>query len=276
MSPLRISSAEHANATRYFPCVDHASIPPFVDEVTPVLQPHRKTSRLPAYGSLPCSPPAHGSPCFRGVYDGLLGEDFADEADEAIYRRGDGDVLDRIALLLENLVLHPDSGVASSSPALLDSQIRNGTRPLMLEPSVRRKRSYAISKDAGNYAELHADYLESPGYVYSAILYDDPPRDLVGGETALVDFVYSESQEAPGGGGGGSRASARRVAFGLKVKEAGTNFDERSQEGDSASRPSPLVNRVKLPPLELASGMVVEPKRGSSVCKLQVRAEETQ
>ena len=35
---------------------------------------------------------------------------------------------------------------------------------------------------------MHADYYESEGFVYTAILYDEPPEDLLGGETAIVDF----------------------------------------------------------------------------------------
>ena len=95
---------------------------------------------------------------------------------------------------------------------------------------------------------MHADYYESEGFVYTAILYDEPPEDLLGGETAIVDF-WEKVESFP-------TVNNNTVSFGLKYNE---------NEVDPAvhfKRYHSRLNRIKHPPLHFTSGLIVDPKRG--------------
>ena len=101
-------------------------------------------------------------------------------------------------------------------------------------------------KTAANYGQLHADYFESKLYVYTAILYDEQPEDLIGGETALVDFLLLNKDD-------GSTA-VEKVMFGLQ-----------SDTGVKKNTAKQTLENAATQPLKLTSGMVVEPKPGRLV-----------
>ena len=109
---------------------------------------------------------------------------------------------------------------------------------------------------------MHADYFESSDYVYTAILYDDPPEDLVGGETVLVDFMTEFS--------GGTKenpeevSSNERVTFGMRMEDTNIthNHDYKEYTTRAKARAAKIANR---PPIELTPGMIVEPKHGRLV-----------
>ena len=88
---------------------------------------------------------------------------------------------------------------------------------------------------------MHADYFESKLYVYTAILYDEQPEDLIGGETALVDFVPVQTDHGS-------------TAFGLQ-----------SDTGVKKNTAKQTLENAATQPLKLTSGMVVEPKPGRLV-----------
>ena len=88
---------------------------------------------------------------------------------------------------------------------------------------------------------MHADYFESKLYVYKAILSDEQPEDLIGEETALVDFLPVNKDD-------GSTA-AETVMFGLKP-DTSTNTDTGVSKFSATQ------------PLNLTSSIIVEPQPG--------------
>ena len=214
---IRISSTENANMTQFIKCIDDVSVEPYLTKITGVLKEHRKKSRTPAHSELSCSPP--NQQCFRGVYDGF------DNLLELAQQHGDGDTAlhNQIAVLLESLILK--EGV----PLQRDGIDRN-VLPSMLQVTVHRRQTYHTEKKKPTFEELHADYLESDAYVYTAILYDDTPDNLIGGETALINF----RQDSQGG-----------VTFGLSPNDS---LDSKSKE-----------------PIVFTDGLIVEPKPGRLV-----------
>lgn len=137
----RIAASDHVNITQFYPCIDHVSVPPHVDEISDFLQPHRKLSRLPSYSTLSCAP-ANKNLCFRGVYDGF--NDLVDNAHKVIgQQKGEalpGDYLyDKIALLLENIILYQNATL----PTLEDGE---ESKPKLLAPSTKRYRVYAPNR----------------------------------------------------------------------------------------------------------------------------------
>eukprot|EP00986_Skeletonema_menzelii_P021279 scaffold33859_cov166-Skeletonema_menzelii.AAC.2 len=214
---VRISSTDHANMTEFIPCIDDVSVEPYFSKIDPVLAERRKKERNPAHSELSCSPSK--KQCFRGVYDGF------DNLLELAQQNGDGhtELHNRIAVLIESLISKP--GV----PLQRDGNDRN-VLPSMLINTVHRRQTYQASKKKPTFEELHADYLESASYVYTAILYDDTPDNLIGGETALVNFRHDNQGD---------------VTFGLSPID--------SQESKSKE------------PIVFTDGLIVEPKSGRLV-----------
>lgn len=255
-SPLRIGAAERANLTQWFPCVDDASGPPYADYLRPVLPPHRKTGRVPNYTSLPCAPPDDRY-CFRGVYDGY---DFLLDDARATKRVA----MNKIGLLIESLIANPGGAGPAATPESLRSD--DGDRePDLLAASVNRQKTYSgPDVTMKNYGQLHADYFESAGYVYTSILYDDPPDNLVGGETALVDFTSRVDPD-----GVGRRAFGMRLTGNASEAVAPDGGEEGGGGGGASRRRKKKVagaqNNADKPPIEFSSGVVVEPRRGRLV-----------
>ena len=171
------------------------------------------------------------------MYDGfedLLNDVKNDDMNDGIVMDdGDTAIIDKIAILIEALILHPESYISTDILSNLE-----GTKPAMLQSSVKRKKEYTTSEPgANNYGNMHADYFESSSYVYTAILYDDHPDDLVGGETALVNFI-SDGKDA---------------TFGMRIMQNAT------KNLPNGNKDTAQINR------ELTSGLIVEPKRGRLV-----------
>lgn len=229
----RISSSDHANFTQLFPCINDVSIPPFT-EIEPILTRDRKKSRSPSFDSLSCAPP-NKNMCFRGVYDG-----FDDLVSDAHKDHPDvHSIFSRIAVLFESLILHPE---APLSPEILLEEIE----PTLLEPAVEKLNAVRRQKTT----TLHSDYFETDKFVYTAILYDEPPKDLLGGETALVDFI-------PDGGYDFMKefSSMEKVTFGMKIWENKTAVLSEDEA-------STAIFHNDNQPVEFTSGMIVEPKLG--------------
>lgn len=245
----RISASDHANITEFFPCINDVSICSYRAGIEPILNSHRKKSRFPKYSALPCAPP-NTDLCFRGVYDGFEG--LLGDAHKAFQNSGISTarnhspekdrLLNRVALILESLILHPED--------LISPEMEFDVKPILLESSVTRQKNYTTGDlgEAQNFGHLHADYFESSSYVYTAILYDDPPTNLLGGETALVDFTPLLSKSNEKG----------KVAFGMKIKENETAI----LPGEKASKAN---DHPGSQPIDFTSGMIVEPKRGRLV-----------
>ena len=162
---VRIGKETHANYTEYIPCINDVGD---MGAINPFLPIQRKRTRQPSYTALKCTP--EPSKCFRAVFDGYD------------HLRGAQD--DAYAKVIQSLII-PKDGEPTVPP---------------LHKSVSRHKTYQvdISKNAANYGEMHVDYFESPQYVYTSILYDEPSADLVGGETMLANvesgFRYVESE----------------------------------------------------------------------------------
>ena len=87
--------------------------------------------------------------------------------------------------------------------------------------------------------------------MYIAIIYDEPPANLLGGETALVDFRPPSTKPDEVFSGD------ETVEFGMKVNESETSF---VRAGGKTSKPDPGSQ-----PIDFQSGLIVEPKRGRIV-----------
>jgi hypothetical protein len=221
---IRISSTENADMTEFIPCIDNVSIEPYLSKIETVLPDYRKKTRNPAYTSLPCAPP-NPNHCFRGVYDGF---DLLD----LVKQHGDGNPENhnRIAILIESLISKP--GV----PLQRDDNQRDA-KPELLAVSIHRQKTYLSEQKDNN--QLHADYLESDNYVYTAILYDDTPDNLVGGETALANFRRDDNGQGD------------VVTFGMTLP----TIDLLPSQQESKLEQS----------IDVTDGLIVEPKRGRLV-----------
>ena len=243
---LRISASDHSNITQFFPCVNDVFMPGSTSksDIERILKPERKKSKSPSFTSLPCAPPS--KTCFRGVYDifdSYLNDVHENFADHQLHREGgdpgpmDG-LLNSIAMLMERLILQP--GV----PLTLDD-MQFGEEPTILEHSIMRQKNYSDVVDddsvgARNYGQLHGDYFErGPGFLYTAILYDDPPDDLIGGETAMVDLTKDTVN--------------KRISFGMEMNKT-------AKAAGAVSRASRDMNNEQT--IDFNSGVIVEPKRG--------------
>jgi len=223
---IRISSSEDVFMTQFLPCIDDVSTEPYLSQIEPVLPHYRTKTRNPAYKSLPCAPtnPNH---CFRGVYDG-----FGDLLD-LVRQHGLHDnfeVYNRIAALIESLILKP------GTPLQRDGDNQRDVEPALLTVSIYRHHTYREGEINNN---LHADYLESDNYVYTAILYDDTPDNLVGGETALANFRHHDDGQ------------------GDSVVTFGMTLPIDSPPSQHESKVDQLV--------DVTDGVIVEPKRGRLV-----------
>lgn len=228
---IRISSTDTVDMTEFIPCIDDVSIEPYLSKIDPVLASGRKKSRDPAHSELSCSPPDKQH-CFRGVYDGF------DDLLKLAQQHGDGcKVLhNRIAVLIESLILNP--GV----PLQRDNDHSNAL-PTTLKLTVHRKKTYLPEKKS-KFQELHADYFESANYVYTAILYDDIPDNLVGGETALVNFRHNDN----------GQGEDDDVTFGLIRSSDLPPSQQESNPGQKSEEP-----------MALTDGIIIEPKPGRLV-----------
>ena len=83
--------------------------------------------------------------------------------------------------------------------------------------------------------------------MYTAILYGEPSIDLVGGETGFVDWTKAPE--------GSSDSGTDEMIFGLQLEAA-----NRDNNGARLSNGNTNDN-----PVELISGVTVEPKRGRFV-----------
>ena len=148
--------------TEVLPCLD--ATPP---SLIPFIQGHRKTQRDPPYSSLSCAP----KQCFRVIQDGfefLLTND----PNESERRK-----LERLRNRLEQEFYK--QGWISQATAPLEV-----SRERRVVTSGKSSRSFNPDQP---YEQLHADYFEVADYVVTAILYDEPPKDLKGGETCFAD-----------------------------------------------------------------------------------------
>ena len=222
---IRISSTDNADMTEFISCIDDVSVEPYFSKIDPVLAEHRHKSRNPAHSELSCSPP-NKQHCFRCVYDGF------DDLLELAQQHGDGysGIQNQIAVLIESLILKP--GV----PLQRDGNHRDAL-PTILQVSVHRQKTYQTEKTKPTFDQLHADYLESASYVYTAILYDDTPDNLLGGETALVNFRQDDNGQGD-------------VTFGLT-----SSVDLLPPQQESKSEQ----------PIVFTDGLIVEPKSGRLV-----------
>ena len=223
----RISSTDYADMTEFIPCIDDVSIEPYFSEIDPVLKSFRKKSRTPARSELSCSRKNSDRGCFRAVHD---------EFDDLLHlakQKGHEDIElhNRIAVLIESLLLKP--GVS-----LHRGDIGHTIEPEMLQVSVHRHMTYHSEMDSSKNNNLHADYLESSDYVYTAILYDDIPDDLVGGETALVNFRHNNNDEGDD------------VTFGMELPIESLSYKDEIK-----------FDR----PIGFTDGVIVEPKAGRLV-----------
>lgn len=139
---------------------------------------------------------------------------------------------ERIRSIIESLVVSKDNDSDELHP------------PPALVRSVSRTITYDVpnSNTAANFGQLHGDYFESEDYVYTAILYDEP-TNLRGGETAIVDAR---------GGFEVLTGEQKNVGDAVVSRNAAVGEEETSLHVRSMSRP----------PIELMSGVIVEPKRG--------------
>lgn len=230
---IRISAKEHANLTQFVPCISNVSSPSYSSKIKHLLKSHRKLTREPSFDSLSCIPPDKNK-CFRGVYDGFT--DFLPMVEHNIADLKDHDeVIHKIALLLESLILHPE--VPFTSDFQWDKQVS------LLQLSVKREKTYDIQQQhvlQNDYCELHVDYFERKDLVYTAILYGDPSDDLLGGETAIMNLQKTINETS----------HLEQIDFGLKQR------DEANTDG-SESNEDLLV--------EFTSGLIIEPKPGRLV-----------
>ena len=240
---IRISSTDHVDMTEFIPCIDDVSIEPYLSKIDPVLASGRKKSRDPAHSELSCSPPDKQH-CFRGVYDGFddllkLAQQHGDGAlMKLTYQRGDGskELPNRIAVLIESLILNP--GV----PLQRDNDHNKNVLPSMLKLTTTRRKTYQTTNKT-MFQELHADYFESSSYEYTAILYDDTPDNLVGGETALVNFRHNDNGQGEDD-----------VTFGLIRSPDLPPPQQESKSGQKSEEP-----------MVLTDGLIIEPKPGRLV-----------
>lgn len=194
----RILRSMDANEVEYFPCLDDVED----TDLAAFLREHRKRTRNPSYTSLSCAP-VH---CFRAVFDGhqhLLNLENHDQ------------MASEISSILQSIIVPKEPGTTSA-----------------IQSSLHRQKTYTVADTLTNvnFGQLHIDYFENDDYVYTAILYDDPPEVLIGGETAFAN--------APIGFQSLSSDPKDRIVI---------------NEGSS------------MPPLELLSGWIVEPKKGRLV-----------
>lgn len=244
-SVIRISASEYANLTQFVPCISDVSNPLYVSKVKPFLKSYRKLTREPTFDSLPCSPPDKNM-CFRGVYDGY--NDFLKMARnlvpdyEAMRREPKDEVVNRIALLLESLIVHPETPLKSDF--LWDKEAS------IIELSGRREKSYANENVKNDYTELHADYFESSNYVFTAVLYDEPSEDLIGGETALVNIKKTVEVTS----------NSENIDFGMKLRELRTVSKRLPLEEGSKTD---IDTKDRL--VQFTSGLMIEPKPGRLV-----------
>jgi len=227
---IRISSTDNIDMTEFISCIDDVSVEPYFSKIDPVLASHRNKSRDPSHSELSCSPPDKQH-CFRGVYDGF------DDLLKLAQQHGDDyeGLHNRIAVLIESLILNP--GV----PLQRDNDHQNAL-PIMLKLTVHRHKTYQPEKKS-TFQELHADYFESADYVYTAILYDATPDNLVGGETALVNFRHNDNSQGDDD-----------VTFGLIRSPDLPPPQQESNSGEKSEDP-----------MVLTDGLIIEPKPGRLV-----------
>ena len=225
-SLIKISATDHANITMFMPCIN--DVLPNIAEIEHILPGYRKKNRFPKYTTLPCSPP-NKQLCFRGVYDGYSN----------LLRDGIETREKKIALILESLILQPD---VQLTPEII-TQLDDTVEPNILERSVKRNKNYTPGEaDLHNYGGIHADYFESSDYVYTSILYENPSHDLIGGQTALVDFISNDDEEI----------FPNNMTFGMKVKT-------QNREAVSTSNASTKTDKrnKERPNIDFTSGMIV-------------------
>ena len=230
-SLIKISASDYANITKFMPCIN--DVIPNIAEIEHILPGYRKKNRFPKYTTLPCSPP-NKQLCFRGVYDG-----YSDLLRDGIETREK-----KIALILESLILQPDVQLSPEITTQLDDTVE----PNILERSVKRNKNYTrVETDLHNYGGIHADYFESSDYVYTSILYDNPSHDLIGGQTALVDFIISNDDEEP---------SPNNMSFGMKVKAQNRKAAVRIEKGNASTKTA-KKDKDSRPQIDFTSGMIV-------------------
>ena len=226
-SVITISATDHANITMFMPCIN--DVLPNIAEIEHILPGYRKKNRFPKYTTLPCSPP-NKQLCFRGVYDGYSN----------LLRDGIETREKKIALILESLILQPDVQLTPEIITQLDDTVGPNN---ILERSVKRNKNYTPGEaDLHNYGGIHADYFESSDYVYTSILYENPSHDLIGGQTALVDFISNDNEEI----------FPNNMTFGMKVKA-------QNREAVSTSNASTKTDKrnKERPNIDFTSGMIV-------------------
>ena len=225
MTAVRLRSRLNYSLKHWLPCASGGN----AHSPSVFVQQHRRTWRDPPIATMRCFP-RHGK-CWRGVFDGRInvsGHVCTPEGAGSSCTAG----TDTEAWYLNQMrqVLSAEFGVSPSSI------IASYTRWVNYEKRSMAHRADSNSINYGNWSELHADYYEDAGYVFSNVLFlGDEEEDAVarvGGESGVAD----ELENAAYGG-----HTQPRLKRGLLVEPRQGRLLTFTGGGENYHAPLPLL-----------------------------------